>query len=781
VSISITEHLTTMKKLLTLSFLLFSITFATAQINNFWLGGSGGWQNTSNWSLGQVPNANHRVIVNMAGSSITLGTTVNTTINSMAIGGGSQITINGTLKFITDEWTAIENVGTVTNNGTIEVIESAGSNSNNQGQGIINEGTFDNEGSIILGSTSIGKNGIVSNSAGALFTNNGDISAQNITFAAIRINSGTIVNNSLIECPGVVSGNSVTTIGGLFTNSECAILDGGVKLFDAPDLNNLGAIFEYATNNSNIQNNSGVIFNGNGGAFTVNVTNNGLVTTETDLIYWTGCVSNDWKDLDNWVSPVPNFALISSHQYVPANPYGSNGFPLATTKVNINNALEIVTGAEGTIDGPPNDGLENNGVTGISGTLTVNNTADMGIINDGTFSNSGVINISGVVNAAFQNNSSMNSSGTINFTNGINKNAIVNIGTWEGGSEIIQINEAGLNAILNTGTFSTNGTCTVVDCDSYNISNDGFFTVAPDAIFTLSNSGISSILNGPNGVFGVNGIIESYNTNDALDNNGSIDIGNCGRLNVQGQIISSGTIQNDGQLSSISTIDHNITGSFINNKFMTDQWESFGLPDITNNGAYITDVTINAGGTYSPYGVGVLTGITLGTNVLSSGTVIGTINVSQNSFTAIASAAEGTYDAFATVAIQGCDLSAYAINIIIDNSIGDSDGDGIGDPDDNCPNTPNPDQANNDGDSEGDACDEDDDNDGTPDIDDCAPFDENLFLGAPCNDNDACTINDMINSDCNCEGTTTAHAMQTINAQMDQNPVQLVMTMMHVL
>lgn len=45
----------------------------------------------------------------------------------------------------------------------------------------------------------------------------------------------------------------------------------------------------------------------------------------------------------------------------------------------------------------------------------------------------------------------------------------------------------------------------------------------------------------------------------------------------------------------------------------------------------------------------------------------------------------------------------------------DTDGDGIPDDEDNCPGTPNADQTDTDGDGEGDACDEDDDNDGIPD------------------------------------------------------------------
>ena len=50
----------------------------------------------------------------------------------------------------------------------------------------------------------------------------------------------------------------------------------------------------------------------------------------------------------------------------------------------------------------------------------------------------------------------------------------------------------------------------------------------------------------------------------------------------------------------------------------------------------------------------------------------------------------------------------------------DSDGDGVDDDNDNCPNVANPTQANYDGDAEGDACDTDDDNDGVSDLDEIA-------------------------------------------------------------
>lgn len=52
----------------------------------------------------------------------------------------------------------------------------------------------------------------------------------------------------------------------------------------------------------------------------------------------------------------------------------------------------------------------------------------------------------------------------------------------------------------------------------------------------------------------------------------------------------------------------------------------------------------------------------------------------------------------------------------------DADGDGFGDPNDNCPQTPNSQQKDADNDGKGDACDPDDDNDGVPDSNDNCQF-----------------------------------------------------------
>jgi beta-glucanase (GH16 family) len=110
------------------------------------------------------------------------------------------------------------------------------------------------------------------------------------------------------------------------------------------------------------------------------------------------------------------------------------------------------------------------------------------------------------------------------------------------------------------------------------------------------------------------------------------------------------------------------------------------------------------------------------------------------------------------------DAGGFNVNKITLAEPPDADGDGAPDRVDNCPDTPNSDQADNDGDGDGDVCDDDDDNDGLPDGSDNCPFDANPGQA----DLDGDGVGDTCDPDDDGDGTLDG----SDNCPFDANPGQ---------
>ncbi len=105
----------------------------------------------------------------------------------------------------------------------------------------------------------------------------------------------------------------------------------------------------------------------------------------------------------------------------------------------------------------------------------------------------------------------------------------------------------------------------------------------------------------------------------------------------------------------------------------------------------------------------------------------------------------------------------------------DTDGDGVADPDDNCPNDANPGQEDLDGDDLGDVCDPDADGDGDPGATDCDDLDPARYAGAVelCDDgidNNCNGLVDLDDTGGDCDGDGVPNGSD--NCEFDLNPGQ---------
>lgn len=383
---------------------------------NVWTGAANiSYTNLNNWSKGAIPTTNDDVL-------IPAGTTNKPTLSgtggrakSVTIEAGTSLTISaaGILQINGSDQQGIFNQGTLTNAGTIHIGNTAATGL----YGIVNSGTITN--------STGGKINIDRASVGAIMASENNIN-----------NAGTVTIGAVVATPELIKAEGT----GVFNNNTGGIFKGAGMIYNARFANAGGTVSVGAPvgiitfnaskgfNNTTLDmelngiSNAGVDFDRivvNGTATlggTLNVTSTYtpaggdevLLLTATTVSgtfatvnlpagwsiqymsngvkitygqnYWTGAVSTSWHTAGNWsTGSIPAATDAVIIPNVSNDPVISAGAAVAqTVSVLSGGLLTINAGQTLTINGSAEQGLLNEGSIQNSGTITIGNTASIG-------------------------------------------------------------------------------------------------------------------------------------------------------------------------------------------------------------------------------------------------------------------------------------------------------------------------------------------------------------------------------------------------------------------
>jgi len=202
-----------------------------------WLGGTGNWSNSADWSAGE-PGSSSDVFINTGNDYVTLNTSTN--INSLTLGGasGSSVLIDPNQGNYTVN---IAGALTINQTGTLTLT----------GDSIIANANSTNSGTINLSLSSLTVNANFTNSGTVEFNNVGRLSISgNLT------NSGAIVDNSMsvlnvggdVNNSGSITAFSATVTGNLTNEAGSTLTVGGLVV--GGNLVNAGGIEPLTRNSS---------------------------------------------------------------------------------------------------------------------------------------------------------------------------------------------------------------------------------------------------------------------------------------------------------------------------------------------------------------------------------------------------------------------------------------------------------------------------------------------------------------------------------------------------
>jgi fibronectin-binding autotransporter adhesin len=552
---------------------------------------------------------------------------------SVTIGNGQPLTITptgGTLtisslgSFGVDGTTTVSLSGAVNNSGIFETGFSGGNNlvtvtgafTNNAGAqlnvnstgDVLNVSSLTNAGTLnIVSGTTLnitgGGNGITDVVSGSTYNITGNFNVKNgstTTSALAKLTSveGTLNLSNL-------QANTMTPIGGTFTNTGTFNVEGGTTLTLTGNVSNSGT-FETGFSGSNnavtvsgtFTNNAGgrLIVNGSGDTMNVNaLSNSGTLTIASGATLTITGGGNGVTDV-----------VKGSDLTVDGTFNVKNG---GTTT----SALAKLTSVEGTLN--LNNGLTNT-VTPTGGTLTIASGGSLGV-SDGaatttTLSITGNVNNSGTFSTGFSGGTNtVNVSGT--FTNAAGAQTIV-----YGNADNVNVNALSNSGVLQIGN-SPGSTATLT------ITGGGQGITDAVAGSTLTLYGNLNVKNGGTTTSGlahltsVEGVLNLQNaqSNTVTPNGGTLTISSTGALVVNdvttlavtGNVSNSGTFT-EGFLGASNTV--NVSGTFTNATGAVLNVEGSGdvmnIATLTNSGTVnVIPSTANTVSTLVITGSGTLT------------------------------------------------------------------------------------------------------------------------------------------------------------------------------
>ena len=490
------------------------------------------WHTASNWDTGLIPSTSDDVVISSAINQPTISA-AGAVAKSVTVNGDAILTIAamGVLSINGATTQGVLNNGTIHNNGTLSI----GATSSGGGYGIYNKALFNNNiGGIINIDRSLyygiwNQNGTFTNAARLII-------GANFSVGSLGILNYATINNTVSGTIEIErTGTGLHNFKGSFTNSG-KITIGALSFVGNYGLRNTSTFNNTVGGKINIDNAQLYgLFNETGAS--TNFTNSG------DLILGAKATVASYG--------IYNFAIFSntSDGTIKIDKSTTSAFYNgSSTYNNFTNAGILTIGATSSVanNGIENYGMLNNTAGGIinidrsfsigfinliggtftnTATLTIGATASAGsygIYNLSTITNSvgGIININNTTNTGFYNDgvSTFNNTATLNIgatssvgTNGIYNNAIFN-NSVGGTINIDRTSSSGVNNFA--GTFTNTS-----------VINIG-------ATFSVGNNGIfnNSIFNNS-----VNGIINIDRTSNAGVNNGtgaSTNFTNAGTLAI---------------------------------------------------------------------------------------------------------------------------------------------------------------------------------------------------------------------------------------------------------